>query len=256
MPPATADQPRYVQIAEELGRRIDAGTISVGVPLPSDAELQAEFGVARNTIRQALDVLRNQGRIHTIKGRGSYVRPRVPTRRIASSRYRADVNSTPDNPQSSVTADHGINWDQHQPDAVITEEAATPELAALFDVADGTMLLRRDLVFRVGGFPTHMSTSYYLLDMVAGTWVAAPESEPSPGGAIGHLKSLGVTVTKVRERVVSRLPSDHEARTLRMSGGPVLALTRQMFAGAQVVEVAREIVIPGEDVELEYEIDL
>jgi GntR family transcriptional regulator len=208
MPPAAADQPRYLQIAEELGRRIDAGTISVGVPLPSDADLQAEFGVARNTIRQAL------------------------------------------------TADHGINWDQHHPDAVITEEAATPELAALFDVADGTMLLRRDLVFRIGGYPTHMSTSYYLLDMVAGTWVAGPESEPSPGGAIGHLKSLGVTVTKVRERVVSRLPSDHEARTLRMSGGPVLALTRQMFAGARVVEVAREIVIPGEDVELEYEIDL
>jgi GntR family transcriptional regulator len=256
MSPAAADQPRYLQIAEELGRRIDAGTLSVGVPLPSDAELQAEFGVARNTVRQAMDALRTQGRIHTIKGRGSFIRPQVPTRRIASTRYRADMDSTPDNPQSSVTADHGITWDQHNPDAVITEEPATPELADLFGVAEDTMLLRRDLVFRVGGYPTHMSTSYYLLEMVAGTWVAGPGSEPAAGGAIGHLKSLGITVTKIRERVVSRLPTDHEARTLRMSGGPVLALTRQMFTGARVVEVAREIVIPGENVELEYEIDL
>lgn len=250
------DRPRYAQIADELGRRIDAGIIGVGGPLPSDSQLQDEFRVARNTVRQALDVLRAQGRIHTVKGRGSFVRPRIPARRVASSRYRADVSSTPDQPQTSVTHDYGISWEQHNPDVILAEEAASAEVAELFGVPEGTPLLRRDLVFRVGGWPTHMSTSYYLADMVAGTWVAGPDSEPAPGGAIGHLSSLGVRVTQVVETVESRMPTGREAEVLRMSAGPVLAITRRMLAGERVVEVAREIVYPGDGVRLEYEIEL
>ncbi|MFI2663315.1 GntR family transcriptional regulator [Micromonospora carbonacea] len=249
-------RPRYAQIADELGRRIDAGILGNGMPFPSDKDIQNEFQVARNTARQALDVLRAQGRIHTIKGRGSFVRPRIPARRLASSRYRADVDSTQERPQTSVTHDYGLAWGQHNPDAVITEEPATAEVAELFEVAEGTPLVRRDLVFRVDGWPTHMSTSYYLADMVAGTWVAGPESEPAPGGAIGHLASLGVRVTRVVETVVSRMPDAREAETLRMSAGPVLAITRKMLAGERVVEVAREIVYPGDGVQLEYRIDL
>lgn len=250
------DRPRYAQIADELGRRIDAGIIGNGAPFPSDKDIQVEFKVARNTARQALDVLRAQGRIHTIKGRGSFVRPRLPARRLASSRYRADVNSTPEKPQTSVTHDYGLTWAQHNPDVTIAEEPATPEVAALFEVAEGTPLIRRDLVFRVGGWPTHMSTSYYLADMVAGTWVAGPESEPAPGGAIGHLRSVGVVVTRVAEVVESRMPTAREAEVLRMSAGPVLAVTRRMFADDRVVEVAREIVYPGDGVQMEYEITL
>ncbi len=253
---AADSRPRYVQIADELGRRIDAGTLGNGMPLPSDAELQDEFGVARNTARQALALLRKQGRVHTVKGRGSFVRPRFEPRRVASSRYRADVDSTPDRPQTSVTYDYGIPFDQHNPDAVITTEPASPEVAKLFEVEPGTPLVRRDLVFRVQAWPTHMSTSFYLASMVAGTPVAGPGSEPAPGGAVGHLRSLGVQVTRVVEVVVSRMPTAREAEVLRMSSGPVTAITRRMFAGERVVEVAREIVYPGDGVRLEYEINL
>ncbi|MEV1013812.1 MULTISPECIES: GntR family transcriptional regulator [unclassified Micromonospora] len=249
-------RPRYAQIADELGRRIDAGIIGNGMPFPSDHDLSAEFKVARNTIRQALDVLRAKGRIHTIKGRGSYVRPRVEPRRVASSRYRADQQSTPEAPQTSVTHDYGLTWEQHKPDFVITREDAPAEVADLFEVPAGTPVVRRDLVFRKDGWPTHMSTSYYLAEMVDGTPVAGPGSEPAPGGAIGHLASLGVTVTQVKETVESRMPTPREAEVLRMSAGPVLAITRRMLAGDRVVEVAREIVYPGDGVQLEYDIPL
>lgn len=247
---------RYARIAEELRRRIEAGILTPGIPFPSDSQLQDEFGVARNTVRQALDVLRSEGRIYTIKGRGSYVRPRLEVKRVASSRYRVDVESTADRPQTSVTHDYGISWGHHNPDVVITEEAASPDVADLFAVPAGTPLVRRDLTFRVDGWPTHMSTSYYLADMVAGTWVAGPESEPAPGGAIGHLASLGVRVTRVVEEVSSRMPTGRESEVLRMSSGPVLAITRRMLAGDRVVEVAREIVYPGDGVRLVQEIEL
>ncbi|MEU7978283.1 GntR family transcriptional regulator [Micromonospora sp. NPDC049081] len=250
-------RPQYVQIADELRRRIDAGTIGYGAPLPSEQEIRDEWNVARNTARQAVEVLREEGRVYTLKGRGSFVRPKLDARRVASSRYRADVESTPENPQTSVTHDYGIRFDRHNPDAVITTEPASPEVAELFNVAAGTGLVRRDLVFRLDGWPTHMSTSFYLADMVAGTPVAGPGSEPAQGGAVGHLKSLGVRVVRVVEAVESRMPTDREAEVLRMPSGPVLAITRQMFDdGGRVVEVAREIVYPGDGVRLEYEINL
>jgi GntR family transcriptional regulator len=37
---------------------------------------------------------------------------------------------------------------------------------------------------------------------------------------------------------------------------PVVTITRQTFAGERVVEVASDIVIPGDRVELDYWIDL
>ncbi len=250
------DRPRYVTIADTMNRRIDDGVYGPGFPLPSDEQLRAEFGVSRGTIRQALELLRSQRRIYTVRGRGSFVRPETPARRLASSRYRADVASSPEHPQTSVTHDYGIPWDQHHPDVAITRESAGREVAELFGVPEGTPVVRRDLVFRVNGWPTHMSTSYYLAEMVDGTPVAGPESEPAPGGAIGHMASLGVTVAHVSETVESRMPTPREAEVLRMSAGPVLAITRRMLAGERVVEVAREIVYPGDGVSLEYDIPL
>lgn len=249
-------RPGHAEIADELRRRIDAGVLGPGMLFPSEPQLLKEFGVARNTVRQALEVLRAEGRIHTVHRRGSVVRPQIPVRRLAAGRYRADVESTPERPQSSVTHDNGVGWEKHQVDAELSEETASPDVAGLFDVPVGTPLVRRDLVFRRGGWPTHMATSFYLADMVAGTPVAGPGSEPSPGGAIGHMASLGVRVTRVLEEVVSRMPSARESEVLRMSAGPVLAITRRMLAGGRVVEVAREIVYPGDGVRLEYEIDV
>ncbi|WP_308455461.1 MULTISPECIES: GntR family transcriptional regulator [unclassified Streptomyces] len=45
-----------------------------GVPLPSEKELTERCGVARNTVRAAFGVLRDDGLGHTVSGRGTYVR--------------------------------------------------------------------------------------------------------------------------------------------------------------------------------------
>lgn len=41
--------------------------------LPSEADLAVEYGVAKMTIRRALEVLRERGIIRTLHGRGSVV---------------------------------------------------------------------------------------------------------------------------------------------------------------------------------------
>lgn len=67
--------PPYVQVANALRARIDSGEIPPGRALPSLVKLEAEFGAARDTLRKAVQVLKDEGRVQTVKGMGVYVLP-------------------------------------------------------------------------------------------------------------------------------------------------------------------------------------
>jgi DNA-binding GntR family transcriptional regulator len=62
------------QIAAWLAARIEAGDFGPDDPLPSEKDLQAMFGVARETARRAVKYLASEGLIVVIPGRGSYVK--------------------------------------------------------------------------------------------------------------------------------------------------------------------------------------
>ncbi|MPY63264.1 SCO5717 family growth-regulating ATPase [Streptomyces spongiae] len=66
-------RPPYQHAADELRRDIKQGRFKPGEQMPSVRELQERFGVANMTARSALNVLRDEGLIYTIHGRGSFV---------------------------------------------------------------------------------------------------------------------------------------------------------------------------------------
>lgn len=66
-------RPPYQHAADEIRRDILHGRIKPGEQMPSIRELQERFGVANMTARSALNVLRDEGLIYTIHGRGSFV---------------------------------------------------------------------------------------------------------------------------------------------------------------------------------------
>ncbi|WP_344857100.1 GntR family transcriptional regulator [Planomonospora alba] len=74
--------PVYLQIAALIRDQIERGEIAPGQPMPSEADLEREYGVARTTARRATRELREQGFIYTIQGEGSFVgepdTPRTP----------------------------------------------------------------------------------------------------------------------------------------------------------------------------------
>ncbi len=65
-------EPAYRQLAGILTRRIQAGEWRTG-PLPSVKALQQEYGVGRDTVLHALQLLRDVGVIFTVPKRGSYL---------------------------------------------------------------------------------------------------------------------------------------------------------------------------------------
>ncbi len=70
---ANSPVPRYAQLSELLRQRIARGVWKEGQKLPSLEELVREFGVARVTVRQAVDVLARDGLLSPQAGRGTFV---------------------------------------------------------------------------------------------------------------------------------------------------------------------------------------
>ncbi|MDO5669076.1 MAG: GntR family transcriptional regulator [Corynebacterium sp.] len=72
--------PAYQSIADELRSRIERRELTGGDKLPTERELVQEFGVARMTVRHALDILQLEGLIERRRGRtgGTFVRSVPP----------------------------------------------------------------------------------------------------------------------------------------------------------------------------------
>lgn len=65
--------PPYRQVAAVLRKRIESGEIPPGRRIPSLVELEAEFSVARDTLRKAVQTLKDEGLVETVSGMGVYV---------------------------------------------------------------------------------------------------------------------------------------------------------------------------------------
>ncbi len=69
-----APVPRYRQIAVILRERIESGQLQPDRPIPSEVQIEQEFGVARATARKAVALLREWGLVVTVPGLGTYVK--------------------------------------------------------------------------------------------------------------------------------------------------------------------------------------
>ncbi len=65
--------PLYIQVASALRQRIETGQWQPGQKISTLEELEQEFEVARVTVRQATEILQNEGLVQRQQGRGTFV---------------------------------------------------------------------------------------------------------------------------------------------------------------------------------------
>lgn len=79
---ATVDKnspiPLYLQLADILQQRINAGELAQGEPLASERVLRETYDVSRSTVREAVSHLKQKGLVVTRRGSGNYVKV-IPT---------------------------------------------------------------------------------------------------------------------------------------------------------------------------------
>ncbi|MFE3598184.1 GntR family transcriptional regulator [Streptomyces sp. NPDC059142] len=216
----TVPEPKYWHLRTVLGEALDSD-FAVGEVLPNERELAARFGVARATLRQALEQLELEGRLQRRRGVGTTVAP---------PRVGVDV-STP--PHTWPGADE----DAWQPLDCATATAPA-SVARLLETAEGEQIhtVRRIRV-------THgQSVAAELIHVPASSVpdLSAIEAPSGPARARAVLRELQRLGLDTQERAVElgSARADDAKELDRLPGAPVLVVTTRYVVAGRVAAVS------------------
>ena len=142
-----SDIPLYAQLVGIIKRNISTGALAVGDLLPSEAELCRWMNISRNTVRQAIGELEDEGLVVRKRGRGTFVADPATNRRGVRYSFTTEVSSMGKVPSSTL-----VDFAVETPSAVICEK---------MELREGTPVYCFTRVRNVDGEPLILETSYY-----------------------------------------------------------------------------------------------
>lgn len=242
---AQGGKPRYVEIADDLRAKIEAGDVGSHGKLPSERELGKEYGAARNTIRDAIQVLRAEDLIETRRGSGIFLR----------TFQRLERNSIERLSRSQWGTGRSI-WDRdtkgrgHEERTFVEKVDAPEHVAGVLGVR-GEKVWRRSRVHRAEKRVVQQSTSWFPADLAEGT--AITEVNTGPGGAFARLDEIGHGPARYREEIMVRLPFPEEIEALGITQStPVIVVFRTAFDEADRPVEVNEMVLDSDSYRLIY----
>ncbi len=239
------DIPLYLQVAEELRRRILDGALPAGSRIPSRVEIAQRYGVSEQVARHAVDVLTLEGFVDKRPGSGSYVRPKSTTRRLSRGRYLRQG--------SPFVHDMEAHGREPSWEASSERTIAPITIAERLGITPGDRVMRTRYRYFADAEPVQLAISWEPLTITGGTPVVLPEEGPYAGhGVIERMDAIGVHITHVAEEISARLPRRTEAEALATpSGISMLLIQRTHYVDELPVETA-DITIPSDRYRVSY----
>ena len=142
-----SDIPLYTQLVGIIKRHISSGALAVGELLPSEAELCRTLDISRNTVRQAIGELEEEGLVVRKRGKGTFVADPTTNRRGVRYSFTTEVSSMGKSPSSTL-----VDFDVQVPSAAICEK---------MELKEGTPVYCFTRIRNVDGQPLILETSYY-----------------------------------------------------------------------------------------------
>ncbi|MFJ8335229.1 GntR family transcriptional regulator [Streptomyces sp. NPDC094437] len=217
---ASSQQPASRRIAEDLRTAIETGQLSAGAKLPSERALAEQYGAARNTAREAIRLLAEQGLVTARHGRGVFVREPQRLFRFGSDRYSLKNRETGLTPFRLEAQRQGKVARIEVPS--ITRELPPPDVAERLNVsADEASVVHRENHYFADDEPVQIVSTYVRWDEAQGTLLM--QAKTGKDGIYGRLEELGHVMTRVRDEISARMPRHEEASVLGLLPGvPVL----------------------------------
>ncbi len=211
---------KHVLVREHV-RALVAGA-APGSPAPSERELVQQFGVARMTVRQAMDALVGEGLLERIPGRGTFVaRPRRPANRLSSF--------------SEEMARRGLLAESQT--LVARREQAGPGVARALDLTEGDAVIHWRRLRRADSIPMCIEDAYLNEVLIPGFLQAG-----MPTSLYDSLHARGLRPTWAEDSVSADVATSEEASLLEVAvGAPVLRHSRRGLCGDRIVEVSRTV---------------
>lgn len=235
-------------IASELRTAIERGDYAPGARLPSRSALMRQYGVAPQTVVNAINALRSEGLVVGLTGSGWYVRERGPVMRMARTRLSRSERAAG---RGTFTTDaHDGGW-AARVEVDIRVEPADAEVAEALGLASGAEVLVRDRAMFADDRPVQLAVSYLPRALAVGTPIE--QEDTGPGGVYARLEDAGHVLSGFAEAVRIGQATEREAELLDVPiGSSVFRIRRVASAEAGPVEV-NLITAPGERYELYYE---
>jgi len=211
---------KHVQVREYV-RTLVTGA-APGSPAPSERELVHRFGVARMTVRQAMDALVVEGLLERIPGRGTFVaRPRRTASRLTS--YTEEMSR------------RGLLAESQT--MLARREQAGPGVARALNVSEGDAVIHWRRLRRADGQPMCIEDAYLNEVLIPGFLQSG-----MPTSLYDALEARGLRPTWAEDSINADVANPEEAECLEIEPGTsVLRHSRRGLAGEKVVEVSRTV---------------
>ena len=219
-------QPKYLRIHAELRDRITSGQWPAGTSLPAQRDLAGEFGVSIMTLRQALQLLADDGLIAARHGSGTYV----------AARYEYDLGHL-----RSFAADLAAQGAEISTRLLAAGTVTPPEEVGA-RLGGPAQVLRLRRLRLAAGRPLIVQTSYLPLPLAS----ALDPALLSDRGLYGLLAEHGLAVASATETITPITLAQPDATDLaRPPGTPALLSHRLSYTAASVPVVDDHAILPG-----------
>ncbi|GAB2962879.1 GntR family transcriptional regulator [Micromonospora polyrhachis] len=214
-------RPPSRRIADELRAAIMDGTLAEGDQLPSERELAARYATARNTAREALNILQAEGLAVAQQGRGVFVRRRRHLMRLGRNRYSRQARAETGLSPFRIEVERQGRT-PHTECRSVTTNLPPADVAERLNLADGQEIVRRENWYFADDEPVQIGITYIPV-AVAAESVLATEKKLGKGSIYQRFEDLGYPIVRIREEVSARMPTPEEVENLAMPRGvPVI----------------------------------
>jgi GntR family transcriptional regulator len=221
----TGSGPKWQQIADDLRAQIDAGDLAPGDPIPSETQLTDRYGVARATVRQAVQALRASGLVVVEHGRATRVRASIGI----SGTQRLDFNPAIRHDKTGFHTWDAHGWTDVEDPSCYRATIAQHAAALRRPAGEPVFVLERQLEHDNG---TQITYRTYLPFATAAN---SPALETNPFQAPADLyQALSDTghVLHWDDTTTATMPTPDEAATLEIPDGVPLMIHTRITANA------------------------
>ena len=211
---------KHVQIREYVRGLV--ADLPPGAPAPSERELVHRFGVARMTVRQAMDALVTAGLLERIPGRGTFVaHPRRSVGRLRGYTEEMQIRGLLAESQNLLAR----------------REQAGPGVARALGITEGDPVIHWKRLRRANGAPMCLEDAFLNEILLPGFLQSG-----MPTSLYEALAERGLRPTWAEDSVTADTASAEEASLLECQpGAAVLRQSRRALSGDKVVEVSRSV---------------
>jgi GntR family transcriptional regulator len=225
----------YRQIADDLRRQIEDGSLARGQQLRTELELREKYKASRNTVRDAVKWLITRGLVETRPGQGTFVVEKIiPFVTTLTGDPRTGFGGGED--EIFDLYDMEVKAERREPEASaprVEIQRASGRVANELQVEDNSQLVSRHQQRFIDGTPWSLQTSFYPMSFVGRGALRLIEATNIERGTVAYLaETLKIEQAGWHDRITVRNPDETETTFFRLPDDgrvPVIETRRTAF---------------------------